>query len=742
MTSSVGEEWESFGRKNLRQDDEAFLHISNTIFDSISKQSDDPLSFENTLMNFSRKLRNSFVDAARYRMSLLPTFAETGEANLPKITRKAAKLCQNMYLSTPSFDEESRNDKKQTFTPKSSENRQSNDGRGWENKNSPRRHRTNAQSIRSTATLESINGGHDLQRRHLQSAQNEGNVFNHSPSSKSLSSEYGADRSTHENESEYSINLNHEEETEFEMQRMDITNRKCTLAYNEAQIIKQQSRVRQHLMDEMRHANEVLKKTRDLELRSAYQKHILELESGLEKWTQTSPSGPFPQKKAGIDGVCTGAFDQLIKFPKVGTPVLPLEQRNDTSAKIANAFNRVENISFKSDQVSHHDSTGKYHEPELVGSAILTTQLHNSIDRNTGSAFPQSQTQHVSDLNHPAAVVSGQQAEQLSVMTNSSSKKRRVFFPDSPSEHNAEQAGETNMQSKHCDKTLPAQIRTQTPGGENSSTEKMRIVKVQAPENLPESYRFEANLGEESFMVIVPKGGVRKGQIFTSPVLGSDNDRQYTKMKSNNSLLSDSKKWMNEHKNAKMVTPIGYWRNNIWDCLSDGIDHPMLLNSCFCPHIALAQIMMRLRLNSFGERVSTSSEALSVNHVLPLQFLFIFLHGIVLYYCLWEIRSLTEILILSLPMVLLDTSIYIYILYLMVRARQVIRAECSIPEYQCQNINDISMAMFCTSCIVSQMGRHTAEYKTYRALCCSETGLPCHVDCDLSESNMAGLQIL
>jgi len=67
------------------------------------------------------------------------------------------------------------------------------------------------------------------------------------------------------------------------------------------------------------------------------------------------------------------------------------------------------------------------------------------------------------------------------------------------------------------------------------------------------------------------------------------------------------------------------------------------------------------------------------------------------------------------------SSILILILILMVvRTRRQIRKKYNIPGNCC---HDCCAAVLCNCCTVSQMMRHTADYDTYRAVCCSETGM-------------------
>lgn len=65
----------------------------------------------------------------------------------------------------------------------------------------------------------------------------------------------------------------------------------------------------------------------------------------------------------------------------------------------------------------------------------------------------------------------------------------------------------------------------------------------------------------------------------------------------------------------------------------------------------------------------------------------------------------------------------IYLLFLVMRTRAHIRKTYNIPEQNCGGMEDCCTAYWCGCCSVAQMARHTADYKTYAATCCTETGL-------------------
>ncbi len=66
---------------------------------------------------------------------------------------------------------------------------------------------------------------------------------------------------------------------------------------------------------------------------------------------------------------------------------------------------------------------------------------------------------------------------------------------------------------------------------------------------------------------------------------------------------------------------------------------------------------------------------------------------------------------------------FVFVLVLITKTRQHIRAKYSIPEKECKGCEDCCCGFWCGCCTIAQMARHTADYENYAARCCSETGL-------------------
>ena len=69
------------------------------------------------------------------------------------------------------------------------------------------------------------------------------------------------------------------------------------------------------------------------------------------------------------------------------------------------------------------------------------------------------------------------------------------------------------------------------------------------------------------------------------------------------------------------------------------------------------------------------------------------------------------------------TAMGLFVLIVVFRTRMYVRNRYGIPEETCNGCEDCCCAFWCTTCTVCQMLRHTADYNTYPAGCCTEDGL-------------------
>jgi Cys-rich protein (TIGR01571 family) len=72
----------------------------------------------------------------------------------------------------------------------------------------------------------------------------------------------------------------------------------------------------------------------------------------------------------------------------------------------------------------------------------------------------------------------------------------------------------------------------------------------------------------------------------------------------------------------------------------------------------------------------------------------------------------------------LGFAFFLYVLIITIKTRSYIRKKYAIRAQNCdESIEDCCCSFWCHGCTVCQMARHTANYDTYSAKCCSSTGL-------------------
>ena len=72
----------------------------------------------------------------------------------------------------------------------------------------------------------------------------------------------------------------------------------------------------------------------------------------------------------------------------------------------------------------------------------------------------------------------------------------------------------------------------------------------------------------------------------------------------------------------------------------------------------------------------------------------------------------------------LSLSFFLYALIITIKTRYYIRKKYAIRTQNCDDcIEDCCCSYWCRACVICQMARHTADYDTYSATCCSSTGL-------------------
>jgi len=233
------------------------------------------------------------------------------------------------------------------------------------------------------------------------------------------------------------------------------------------------------------------------------------------------------------------------------------------------------------------------------------------------------------------------------------------------------------------------------------------MLTVSAPLDLPEGYTFYASYQRAMFPVIVPIGGVTRGQqleVSSQQLYAVDN------------------------------SVAGRWKDDISDCSRFGCCHPSNLNACFCPFIILGQLMMRLKINCCGTPVPSSANAFCIMSFITVGF-------IICGALLLELQTMSLGILKTIhtdddtaktsyeeiaqhQFCMWGCKVQFALVFLFTwRVRKHIRAVYRIPEKLCSGCEDICCAFWCWCPVLSQMARHTTEYKKEKAQCCSSTGV-------------------
>ena len=73
--------------------------------------------------------------------------------------------------------------------------------------------------------------------------------------------------------------------------------------------------------------------------------------------------------------------------------------------------------------------------------------------------------------------------------------------------------------------------------------------------------------------------------------------------------------------------------------------------------------------------------------------------------------------------IMINLAMVFYMVYATAQTRGSIRDKYLIREEKFVDLEDNVCAIACMPCTISQMGRHTVDYKETSAACCSDTGL-------------------
>lgn len=227
------------------------------------------------------------------------------------------------------------------------------------------------------------------------------------------------------------------------------------------------------------------------------------------------------------------------------------------------------------------------------------------------------------------------------------------------------------------------------------------MIHVRAPATLPGGYTFEAEINgdpKKTFTCEVPEGGIEEGVLFLAP------------------LPSD-------YKRHRLNVPTGQWKDGLFDCFSIGIFHKSVCCAIFFQQLLLGQVMQRMSLTWLGEpgpRVAT----LNTFRIVLVLFISYFAYSTALQLADSPYEDGEAPYFTSVLKGIGSFAFTFWSFYSLCRTRENARARFSIEEEYCIGCEDVCCSVFCSCCAVAQLARHTGEYETYEAKCCTTSGLP------------------
>lgn len=241
-----------------------------------------------------------------------------------------------------------------------------------------------------------------------------------------------------------------------------------------------------------------------------------------------------------------------------------------------------------------------------------------------------------------------------------------------------------------------------------------------------------------------PQPGAQKGQTFVANIV-----QQVPSARGGGDIESDS--YLYHHHSI----PEGNWRDSICGCCSHGCCHPMCCLAMWCQPLALGHVMTRMKLDACGKRHANASPQIQENRdnkpfwsafkvlAIVLVVLMVVNQSLTMLISPYQYKDVLnpdndeEINVKDVPVwvrvaiavqYLLTTLYFFYILVLMMRTRSYIRRRYAIRTINAccccgPTCEDCCCSFWLPCCTVTQMARHTADYDTYKAACCTDTGL-------------------
>ena len=186
---------------------------------------------------------------------------------------------------------------------------------------------------------------------------------------------------------------------------------------------------------------------------------------------------------------------------------------------------------------------------------------------------------------------------------------------------------------------------------------------------------------------------------------------------------------MRELDSVAIDIPVGHWKDSASDVCKYGPCHPSLWHGLFCPLFGLSQIGHRVHLDFLGRsrppgdetktRYTNRAMALTVTGFWAFTNIALFAGYNYKWYSGLELSAGD----LS-AFALINFAMFGFTVFVTQSTRYSIREKFMIREERCYDLEDLMCATFCLPCTVCQIARHTANYDSYEAVCCSKSGLP------------------
>jgi len=141
--------------------------------------------------------------------------------------------------------------------------------------------------------------------------------------------------------------------------------------------------------------------------------------------------------------------------------------------------------------------------------------------------------------------------------------------------------------------------------------------------------------------------------------------------------------------------------------------------------------MTRLELNFLGHKTDPKNSKRTFATVFLIWVMWLSINIITIYsvYVSYLLFYQAPNILQSIILCMNNVFFLLYTIYIVTVTRSYIRKKYNIraDSILSEDYGDIFLATFCTCISVAQMGRMTADYGLYRAVCCSPTGLPEHI---------------